>query len=1841
MLFLIFATMVFPFAMFADSYTSLWNKIEEAHNKDLPKTELQLLDKVVEKATVENEYGHLLKARLKRISVQTSISPDSLKGEVERLRAYEEQARNKNLVLAAVYQSVLGRVYRENRDLVADSKAVSKSYYEQSLANPNLLAANSANGYTPLMITGTDSKIFNNDLLHVLAFEAGAYKLMHDYYDAHGNRPAACLTALYMVRNEHKEDDLEVKKSRYLQTIDSLINVYQDLREAGELAIEHYQFMEQSEDATAEEKMNYINYALSKWGAWPRMNILRNAQNQLTLPSFSATIGEDISTPNTKRMVYIRQIVNLQSLTMTITRVNINGDDEYSPNYDKDYNKLRQKLVKDETFQTQTHRYIGQPAYKVLQDSMVIEPLPVGVYLVEFTTDRSNIKPQRALLYVSDMYVISQQLPDANIRMVAVSATTGQPIPYAKIRLTHRYWDSHGGKVENLTCNKKGEVIYTYDRRKPDYLYVYTDDDKSCPQKAFGTDFGYYNPETTWDYVNMFTDRRIYRPGQTVKVSMVSYRNQNHELLSLNDNETYELILRDANYKEIQRKKVTTDEFGSASAEFQLPTTGLTGRYTIRTSSNGIVTFSVEEYKRPTFQVEFDDVKEEYESGDTVSVRGWAKSFAGVPVQGAKVVCKVVRRPAFWWWRRTVTEDDYVVLNDSLTTDDDGGFTLRVPLSLPRNDKRVAMYYNFDIEADVTDVAGESHHGETYLPLSNRKTAFDLSMSQKILAEDTTTPVKFSYRNNAGNPIEGKVEFYIDDPKNKITVDANGTTELPLKGMKSGSHKLFAVCGTDSLTHEFVLFSLKDKRPAIQTHDWFYATAKEFPADGSPVSVQMGSSDPNQHIVYNIISGTKVLESGVIDQSNAITTRHFTYKEEYGDGILLSCAWVKEGKFYTHNVTIARPLPDKKLTLSWSTFRDKLTPGQKEEWTLNIRKPDGTPAKAQLLSVLYDKSLDEILPHSWSFSPSRYLAQPSTSWHGIKYYEQSLYGEMPYKTLTEHGLYYTHFDSDLFEFDMPLLVMYEAMPMRRSSRVVNSAPLGAGAHVDMKANVADYVDEDMATADKGGLGAGDDEEEVGGGSGEQVQVRENLNETAFFYPSLVSDDNGDVSISFTLPESVTTWKFMGFAHDKDVNYGMLNGEAVASKTVMVQPNMPRFIRKGDKGSISSRIINTSENIVKGTAKIQLVNPNNDKVVYTQERSFTVEANKTTQVSFDIDLTEEGNAISQEPLWICKIFASGDGFSDGEQHYLPILTDEELVTNTYPFTQNEPGTFKIDLTKMFPEGKIVPSAAEKLTVEYTNNPSWLMIQALPSVSSPYDDNAISQAVAFYANSIAAHLLKLTPQIKTVIELWKQETGPETSLMSALEKNQELKNIILNETPWVMDADKEAEQKQQLINFFDENNLQYRLSRNVSILKKLQNGDGSWSWWPGMSGSLYVTTSVALDLVRLNSMLGEQSQTRSMLNDAMDYLAEKTHEEVKELKKEEKRHHDVRPSEMAIEYLYMRALMDEELHGSEQDDITYLVNLLEKQTLNFTIYGKAVSAIILAKNKKVKKAAEYLQSINEYTVYTEEMGRYYDTRKAYYSWFDYKIPTQVAAIEAIQMLNPSDEKTVIEMQRWLLQEKRTQSWDTPINCVNAVYAFMKGNVNRLTDGNEHPTVLKVDGKEVELPTATAGLGYVKTALPGTQYKEFTAEKTSEGTSWGAVYAQFTQKSTDIADASSGITVKREILGGDVNHLKVGDKIRIRITVEAERDYDFVQVADKRAACLEPLNQLSGYHWGYYISPRDNATYYYFDMMAKGTHVFETEYYVDRVGVYQTGTCTVQCAYAPEYSARAAAKVLVVEK
>lgn len=1846
---IIYTLLIICFSVMAkgQSYQVLWKNVEAATKKDLPKTEQKTLLQIIQKATQEEDYGNLLAAELQYSTSILKVSPDSIDREISLLEQKANRAEASNKVLYALYNLIIGHYYSGFSDLFpngGDEKA--KQYYAKAMEDPDLLARYKYTEYSPLFEKGKDDAVFNNDLLHVVGMLAGDYKALETYYLAHGNRPASCIAV------QKSLEDKTLTKAE----MTALERQYGDLPEFGGIAYKYYEDVVGLQ--SAKERIEYIDDAMKKWSSWKGIKSFTYLRDELTSPRITMDYASSRGYINSDKNKLVLSLRNLKDLQLTITKTNLTGDMDYLWSVKQAIDNHPNCIIKN-SVQVVSRTYPEHLDYEEFQDTILLPKLSAGIYILKVSSKSGSIASMEEFYYVSNIALLAESQPNKDIRYVTVDVLTGQPIRGAKVRVYGLNGDSKKINFQTLITDNKGEAVYKQQGNKEiDKVYAYTHTDKALQAKYLNNFFYYDEVKDSSIHCAVFSDRALYRPGQTVHISALVYQNNNRKVSrKVLSGKHITLALNDVNGKKVASKEVTTDDYGTAVADFILPSTSLTGMFSIAVSGGvtGYHNIQVEEYKRPTFEVTFDDYQEPYGAGDTIQVIGHAKSYVGMPIANAKLHVKVERTQALWW---IGSEDNReIVYESTITTDEEGNFKACLPFIVPQRvqrkinngNKQYHYSYRYQLSATVTDISGESQEGDKTFYLSNHNTNLTCTTKEKYRT-DEVQKVVLNYKNVNGDNVEAQVKYIVvtyekgnKEPSYEgyyTTVSAN--KEFLLKIKKSGAYRLHAICGSDTINKDFVVFSLTDTKPAVKTHDWFYLSSNRFPRNGEPVMLQVGSSDSDQHVIYSIFSGNKVIEQGEFDQSNAIMTRSFKYKEEYGNGLILNYAWVKDGNVYAYSEEISRPLPNDTLTLTWKTFRDKLLPGQKETWTLAVKSPQGKASSAQLLALMYDKTLDQIVPFYLQEVQGFDLFIPTVNWETLQLQNFQLSAKQKTAYTSPYIYSFAHFNRKYLEGYSFRGYGYNA---KWDTAVLNEAAV-AGAAMVVKKEAKSRSMNTTTVKFAAPVIKADAEGKLSDSVQKNDKVRKNLGETAFFYPQLLADKKGIVTINFTLPESLTTWHFVGFAHDKEMNHGMTTKDIIAQKNLMIQPNIPRFIREGDVASIESKVTNLLDKDLNTITKIELIDPETDKVILSDSKPLKIQAGKSADIAFtinskDLDKIAKENDISYSYL-IIRSLVEGNGYSDGEQQYLPIISNKEQVTTTYPLTLEKVGTTNIDLRKLLPSNSLVKG---KLTVEYTDNPSWLMVQTLPYIHKADDDNAFSLVSAYYANSLGKTILSKSDRLKQTIELWKKDQGNNTSMLSNLQKNQDLKSLVLSETPWVLEAEKEQEQKQNLINFYDDNALMANQQKFLGKLKKLQNSDGGFAWWQGMSSSIYVTTYTVKTLVRLQHLLGSVSTDESAINNivksAFKYLDKQVSKDVENMKAEEKKGRKIQYlDDYLCDYLYICALSKR----PQTSDVSYLLSKLIEEPTILTIYGKANSAVIAAQYGRTKDAKTLLESLSQYAVSTPEMGKYYDTHKAQYSWRSYKIPTEVAVIEAFKQLFPAS-NDIKDMNRWLLQEKRTQTWDNPLNTLDAVWAFMDGEKN--IDSASSKATFLLDNKELEQPKATAGLGYVKLSEPLlTTPNQLTIEKTSNGMSFGGVYLQYLADSKDVESTGNGIGITRELLSSDGkpisnSTLKVGDKIRIRITITANRDYDFIQITDKRPACLEPISQRSGYNGGYYIAPKDNCTNYYFDKMVKGKHVIETEYFVDRVGTYTSGLGIVQSAYAPEFSGRAATFTLKVAK
>lgn len=1873
--------------MQAQTYDNLWKELEVLERKDLPKSVISEAMKIYDKAKAEQNVPQMMKAYLTAMQYRSLLTPDSLKVDMNGLEQWASQTGS--MEDKAILYSILGEM-----TMPADVKK-GLGYLQASLKDKDRLLLIPVEKLRPMVRVGEASKrYFRDNLYNLLARRA--IQIMQQYRwqaAAKANQtnslPADMtdmdqfvtyqfvpvsdcdLTAAVMQTYQSllKAYDTETEREGWLLTgIDALnylyrnfsgnfsndvcqqelrkwIHTYPAVKTVPEAYLALAQFLQYQNNQV--ERLRIVREGIAGYPRYEGINQLKNIEKEILNASLSLEIAT--AYPGEQQSVKVNY-KNLTGITLQLYKVNLPVTSAVLQNRTTHFESKYARLQREEHFSLKpTTDYLN------VDTTLTIQAPQAGIYFLKAVPDGKKGVSDGTLMNVTALKTIYRPLPDGTLELVVVDAVSGQPVSEAEVTI---YTEKGGGYSPQQTyqADKQGTLKLDFLNSNKYWYNAHTAADNAMPILNLWKNDYYYKESKRKEVLQLFTDRSIYRPGQTVYVSGLAYEMEKDSTRVLADKK-YTVSLYDANNNETGKVEVRTNGFGSFSGQFVLPSPCLTGYFSLRAADTS-VSFKVEEYKRPTFDVTFEPVKVEYQVGDSIEVVGMAKTFAGAPVQNARVHYNISRSYA-WVWR--FMGRGSARWEGEAMTDADGKFSVPVHFEIDSDRRESPLwYYTYNIQADVTDGAGETQQANLSLPLGSTSMVLNMDNLPDNLVKEKKLEIKLTAMNLSGEPVDTPVTYQVVEMEEQKdgqekegrkvltgTVEANKSfVPEAIYALPSGNYRL-KLSAKDTQGREctasknFLLFSLNDKRPPFVITDWFYQDGLEFDA-ASPATVYIGSSEKNVYLLYDVFAGNKRLESKRIELSDSVVSFRFPYKKEYGDGILVSMAFVKDGRLYSHNARIMKPAPEKKLQLKWTTFRDKLRPGQQEEWKLTVLYPDGSPAEAEMLATMYDASLDKIYSaHKLDFGVDFHYVVPLTYWNTSYMRNAYLYVDFPLKRLRAVPLEYSELIIPSTGRMEAMVVGYGGSPRATLAGALKIRGRSAANAVMNQEAVTDMVLQkemvETSAQEKVEMGSSEELAETG-----DIQIRENFAETAFFYPQLRTNEKGEVSISFVLPESLTRWTFMGLAHTRNVDYGKIEATATASKEFMLQPNMPRFVRVGDKANIAASLMNLSDKGVKGTVRMELFNPETEKVFYSQKQKFDVKGGETGHVNFTFEVSDKYAVMA------CRMVADGDTFSDGEQRYIPVLTDKQWVTETVPLNVNGEGAHTFSLENLF--NKHSKTASEqRLTVEFTAHPAWYVVQALPVVANPQNEDALSWATAYYAHSLAAFIVKENPRIKQVFDSWKAQGGTKETFMSNLQKNQELKNILLAETPWLTEATNEAEQKQRIATLFDLNTMNSQLAVSVEKLGELQNADGAWSWYKGMQGSRYVTTQVMEMLVRLNALTHQDADSRMqpMIQKGFEYLGKQAAEEYKSMKEAEKKGAvGLRPSEQVLRYLYICALdgkapVDEKVNR-------YFIDKLSGEGKELTIYGKALGAIILQQAGKVAEARLFMQSLMEYSVVTDEMGRYFDTPKARYSWFSYKIPTEVAAMEAIQRIT-KDTKAIDEMKRWLLKQKQTQTWETPIATADAVYALMATGASDLlaNTGGVEITL----GKEVIRTPADNAIGYIKKTVSGDvmNIKKVSVDKEGTGMGWGAVYAQYLESMDQIGEQGNGLSVSRQLYKGDeaLNEsapLKVGDRITVRLTVKADRDMDFVQIKDDRAACMEPLQAVSGFRWGnglgYYQATKDASTQFFIDQMRKGTYVIEYQVYVNRTGEYQAGIATVQSAYAPEFGGHTRGYRVMVE-
>lgn len=1800
----------------------LWQKYHQAVKEDLPRKQMAILDELIVKTYQKHVYDELLRARLLRMQVAYRISPDSVPLAIDALKKMAWESLKHDNVASAVSFVSIGKAY-ENYMSLESAPDSARHYYALAMKNPLSLFKAKTKKMRAVLIDGQDSKTFGHDMLHVIGYETGDFDAMCRTYESLGQRAAACISALEKIRHQQDRDTREWHHSRLVASLDSLYDKYQDLPESGEIVLEQYSCMEEASDVSAAEKVNFIKKSLARHRSYARIGLLRSKYLDLTSPMLDMMLDKDMIDSHASTSLKINLLRNVGQIKIELYKTPYLGDVDEEVMRKAGYRDLLKQCQRLDQY-TRIKKYQPEPEYQIRQDSVVLPMLDRGVYLLQVTTDK-DIKPFRKLIFVSDLIVVQEAYQESHSVFRVVDARTGNSIPQANMILKISNYRNQKKEVKRYKTDDKGEVKIGLVPRCRYELYASTEQDKCFKATAVHANYFYRHELDVRLKLRIFTDRAIYRPGQQVFATSIVYALKNNVHAVVVADSLISFKLYDASGRELGQQSQNADKMGQATVQFRLPENAISGYYTLEASlgrqSLERMGFMVEAYKRPHFKVSFLPVQKAYAAGDTIIVKAKAMTNNGLPLVGAQTRYRVTRE-CFDWWRICGSEESTKeILQGETVTDSMGHFNVKVPLTLPTTaDKRDGYSYHFSVTADVTDATGESQSGMLILPLSSRSQMFHLE-GDTLIERGKKYSLRFICLNALGEPLNLSVSFKVKGYDKTYSTQTNQEFVLDVSCLKSGCHTIEAVCGKDTIRHNLTVFDLQDNKPSIQTPDWFYVSSDQFENQTKPVYVQLGDGNGDLYVSYTLLSDDKIILRKQLHLRDTLALLTFRYRDEYKDGITVAVNWVKDGAFYNHTVQIKRPLPPSQLQVKWHTFRDRLTPGAEENWIAEIKNPDGSPASAQLMLTIYDKALDALSPHLWQLDMTPQLDIPSFFADRVgSFRDINFYGMSSFKPTHIRNWSITHLDPMLFSLDLPLrrgqdVNLYAAS--LKEMAVLADDVKKSDSNQGLKSEGANHRQmKSVSDAQKSSEG--------GKGGGSMPTLRQNFDETAYYAPCLQTDKHGKVYIRFTLPQSVTGWQIMGLAHDKEMRVGTLLAEAKAVKSLMVTPYLPRFMRMGDEVTINAKVQNLSPDSQHGVASLEICDAKNGNRLLESKQNIKLLSGESPTISFKFKVDAAIFARIESSV-ICRISVVTDKASDGEQHYLDLLSQEEKVTKTLPFVMHVAGKKDFALTPLYSK----PGQSGTLTLEYMPDPRLMIMQALPYFETYDTHNAIDLAANLFASRVTCHLLENHPEYKEKIMKWHFNLPQQIKR----KHDKDLQKTEDNLKPWYKECKTEEERISMLRTYLETAANNYAIQEKVLQLLNGQDASGAWSWYPGMEGNLYITMSVLEMLLKADRMVGQLPDLQTSIAKAMNFFGKEIKTQVREMRnKKITLHQSGMSTSTYVKYLYLCAMTYEQQSHDLAAEKTYLLEELDKYSSTLNIHDKALLAIVLHKRGNVEKAKQYMQSLLEYSVFDAVKGRYYDSPRATSDWQDYRIPTQVAVLQALKMIRPTAQQTINEFKQWLLTAKQTQLWSTSINSVEAVYAFMGDDEKQNLGVEKNDIKIKINDTPMHITRDQLFDNYVKSTIEGANLKQLTIQKNDNQTSWGAVYLTQWVKADELSSTqakdNTGLVIVRECVMPD--NPKPGDKVKVKIKITADRDYDFVEVLDNIPACLEPLIQQSGYQGRYYYMHRDTRTAYFYDHLPKGEHLIETTYHITRKGIYAAGTCTVQCTYSPEYQA-----------
>ena len=1848
--------------------------------------------KMITEAIQGKNTPQLIKALIGKMKDRLEVNDDDFPALIKEVENYAAEC--KDPASAAVLHSMVAEMYNnyymqyqwkinQRTDLAGyipeDIREWTSNLFTQKIKEEltasrqpaELLQQTPVSDFKAILEAGKDTPALRPTLYDFLAFRAldiapstEIYEELIVWLNTQPDKKAAMLADLDYLGFKYTTRYSAQARENYTSALDSLLAIYSNKDYSVEIIAAKlnngfYGYgTEANMDSLKAAEYELCKETIARFPDYERIGLIKNRLANMQNPFLQ------VNTDNTvypgKKLTIKLNYQNIRQITARIYKGQKTPQQTLIYNAQDTANNLG-PLVKEVTFSLKVPN-----SYTQLDTSFVIPMDQTGLYECIITAPGTDLKTNN-LFEVSRLAAVSRSMQNGKTEVLVTDYLSGKPITEASVT----YYSGKRRDMQlqgTVKTDKDGIAVFPHKRDMMAYLVARPGDSQTMLTTVYPNGRREIS-QTKRPELALFTDRGLYRPGQNLYFKGIAYTNATDKPHVI-EGGTFKVTLRDANWKEVATKEFKTNKFGSFNGEFTLPQQTLGGMFTLSTEYQS-VNFRVEEYKRPTFFIDLLPVKGEIAFGDLVTIQGKAETFSGISLQSGEITYRINKRP-FWLRSHISSFSNEQVAEGQVSVNSDGTFSFTFRPEKSSNNP--SAYQSYLITAMLTDSNGETQETTSIFSVGTSSIVLNTGLSGQLNKDSVKASVSAQTLNGEKITVNGTytinrlsdtekpsqygiIEY---DVKGQVatgnftsgkTIDKNVFTKLT-----SGRYRI-KLDANDSqgrpvtTKQDFILYDLHDKKPPVFMHTWMLEE-KVWCLPGEEAKILFGTSDKDAHILYELYQDSKCISRKRIVLDNENHLFRIPFMESYGEGVVAQFTFVKDGKLYTSRADIKRRQPNLSLAIKPITFRDHLLPGNKETWKFRILDADSMPVIAEMLASMYDTSLDKILPSGsfrWNFDPRKYFYLSAPSFNkGISMDDRTAYKSGEPKAFNVPDYQYDRLNWQGI-MDSRNRGMYAGGIMMKSA-----APMALA-----EAQVVGYRNNDAASATGNVEIAVDDEAEVEsdmtlfsladgvpaerGTSGRQaVQIRENFNETAFFYPSLLTNAEGDVMLQFTLPESNTTWKFQALANTADMKYGMLTKEVISSKPLMVLPNLPHFMRQGDEVSVSTQVINNSKESIAGRVSLELFDPATDLPVAClpkSQKAFTLSADSITTVSWIFRVPETINLIG------CRIVADSDSGSDGEQHLIPVLSNLILITESTPFYLKGDNEQQIRLSGNKSTDTRKPFS---MTLELTANPIWYAVQALPTLTQPENDNIISWFASYYSNTLADYIATANPRIQKIISQWKAQGGTASTLYSNLEKNQELKNILLQETPWVWAADNETEQKQRLSLLFDMNRAGQQRELALQQLLKQQNEDGAWGWFKGFYPSREITLHILKGMSQLVELGAVQygQEEKEMQMKALKYLDKQMQLDYERLQKTDKNWQTSIPDPLQLEFLFVRSsYRDIPELGDAREAIRFYTTQAEKTWSKQSLYGKGGITLLMQRNGKKEIANNILAWLRKTATVSNEQGMYWANNRRENSFFLSPVDTHCLLMKVFNTLSP-DTKDTDRLKQWLLNQKRTQNWESVPATINAIYALLLTGSDWLNDNNT--CTVDWGGKTYSTAEGETATGYLKVVLGEKEISSgnnsVSIRKEGNAPAWGAVYEQYFENINKAGKQQGVLNVEKKLFiesnsgtGLQIQpvtegKLRVGDKVVVRLTIRTDREMDYVFLKDLRAGCFEPADQISGTKFRdgvvYYQSPTDVSENFFFNRLPAGTFVIEYPVYVTRTGDYAGGFSTIQCLYAPEF-------------